>query len=139
MKKIILLCLTLFSLANAWDSESSFKNKDINWLSYKESLKQTNNKMMFVFIEANGCGYCEKAKDNMENSNAFKTYLGENFKAVKINKSEDYVPNQFNSNMTPAFYISDKNGKLLDGPFIGLQPINVLLQRMNMQLNKETK
>ncbi len=61
--------------------------KDFSWLKFDEGLEQAskNDKMIFVDVYTNWCGFCKKMDRNTFSDKMIMNYLDEHFILVKLN------------------------------------------------------
>lgn len=107
----------------------------IDALSLRQALKQPSEKPIFIFVESEGCPYCKKAKEQMNDN--FLSYVKENFRFVIVNQTYDYMPNNLISKMTPAYYIINDDLEHIINPMYGIQDNPVILKELNKVLYKK--
>lgn len=117
MKKIYLLGLMSLSLI-----------ADVNWMSYKDAYKNRDNKPMIIIVGATTCGFCKKEKDNINSNDELVSFINKKMKPVYINQDQDFTPVDLMSEMTPAIYFADANGKILSKPMFGVVSNEELFQ-----------
>jgi len=95
---------------------------------------RTNNveKPIFVIIKQNNCRFCEKQIKVINNS-VLREYIEKNFQFTTINRSNDMIPAELQSQMSPTLFVVSKKGEVID-KMIGLQKSKTLLRRLNRSL-----
>ena len=84
----LVVFLTVSGVTDPSKSENKPEmKKEYNWLKYNEGLKQAskNDKMIFVDVYTNWCGFCKKMDRETFSDKMIMNYLDEHFVLVKLN------------------------------------------------------
>lgn len=132
MKKLILF--TLLSISH-FSYVYAFDFLDITIEKAIEKAK-IENKNILLYFTADWCGPCKYMEKNVFNNDSVKTYIQENFIAIKINESTwrgEKITNKYKIYGFPTFIILDKQGVEINN-HIGLLYSGQLLKFFSNEL-----
>lgn len=147
----IFLSLFLFSTITISSSGQNPERKSFDWIDLQtaQTLSAEDGKPLFVFVEAEWCGFCKKMKAEVFPDNDVSNYLDQNYHSVLIDlgsKEEvifnDEVTNERNFAremqvmQTPTIIFIDRNGEVL-GKQPGFLDSNELVTLLNYVLSDD--
>ena len=89
---------------------------DLDWSNdYNKTLVEAKkeNKLVYLFIGADRCRFCEKFKKNTASKKEFADRMKKNFLLIYMSRDRDPVPEQFEKYGVPRHYFLTPEGKVI--------------------------
>lgn len=83
--------------------------------NYKASFAkaQKSNKVLYVLITSEDCGWCRKFERTTLQDKAIKQRLKSEFEVVHLSREKDEVPKMFKTSPIPRHYFVAPSGKIV--------------------------
>lgn len=97
--------------------------------TYEEALQQSKdaNKPIFIYFQADWCGYCKQMKKNVFSKNEVKKYLSENYIKLFVDVDQDEATkNKFKIRSLPTYLVISPEGEIIQKHSGYLDAINFM-------------
>lgn len=92
--------------------EPEIKSEEPTSYSEALSLAKKNNKLLFLFFDANACSWCEKMKTETLSSPKIKSILSDYVTYICNADNERSVAVQYGVQSTPSYFVVNGNGQI---------------------------